>query len=355
MLSHADRVNVWMVFMSDPLGGWISGVFGLDPLTGSVALPLWAAGACTALFVVFFALAFGRAGRDGIIGGIARISLILVGAVLAWFSLEGTTRQDTAAERRSLEARAGVLATRATMPGSPLACLDAMAGDAVERACEKTLFATPEAMASAVSYVAAQLNLFADVSEFVNRGNSDLEPLLASLRRAVETDRYGLVAHVLATRDGCTAGECPALAMMRDATRLNANLIERTYDFYVGRHSTVWPAPGAGPTAGAAPAAVPGAAGAQPPQQGTAALPSPAAPRPHGTNGELFFPTSDTIPPVHIMTSEPNETTGSAPARTPPKRPAQKDQPKAQKDQHSKQQAPIDLNTAARGAPPAAQ
>ena len=42
-----------------------------------------------------------------------------------------------------------------------------------------------------MSYVAAQLNLFADVSEFVNRGNSDMEPLLASLRRAVETDRYG--------------------------------------------------------------------------------------------------------------------------------------------------------------------
>ncbi len=46
-------------------------------------------------------------------------------------------------------------------------------------------------MASAVSYVAAQLNLFADVSEFVSRGKSDMEPLLASLRRAVETDRYG--------------------------------------------------------------------------------------------------------------------------------------------------------------------
>ncbi len=106
------------------------------------------------------------------------------------------------------------------MPGSPLACLDAMAGDAVERSCERTLFATPEAMASAVSYAAAQINLFADVSAFVNRGNSEMEPLLASLRRAVETDRYGLVAHVLATRDGCTGRPMPGIGA--DARRAAA-------------------------------------------------------------------------------------------------------------------------------------
>src|ERR687891_1750565 len=110
--------------MSDSFGGWIP---WLDPLTGTLTLPLWAAGAVTALFIVFCALALSRAGRDGIVGGVARIALVLVGAVLAWFFLEGTTRQDAAAERRALEARADVLATRATMPGSPLACLDGMA------------------------------------------------------------------------------------------------------------------------------------------------------------------------------------------------------------------------------------
>ena len=198
---------------------------------------------------MFCALAFSRAGREGMVGGVARIALVLVGAVLAWFFLEGTTRQDVAAERRALEARAGALATRATMPGSPLACLDAMAGDTVEGSCERTLFATPEAMASAVSYVAAQLSLFADVSEFVHRGNSDLEPLLASLRRAIETDRYGLVAHVLATRDGCTAEQCRGVGADARRQRVNANLAQRTYEFYVGRHSAVWPAAAPGPTA----------------------------------------------------------------------------------------------------------
>jgi hypothetical protein len=336
--------------MSDPLGGLFP---GLDPVTGTMTLPLWAAGAATALFVVFCAMVLSRAGREGITGGVARIGLVLVGAVLAWFFLEGTSKQDASAERRALEARAGVLATRATMPGSPLACLDAMAGETVERSCERTLFATPEAMAAAVSYVAAQINLFADVTDFVNRGGSELEPLLASLRRAVETDRYGLVAHVLATRDGCTTDQCAAFTMMRDAGRITANLTQGTYDFYVGRHSTVWPAPAPGPTAGAAPvasatpAAVPGVAGALPP--GASAFASPGEQRPPGSK-ELFFPSSDSIPPVNIMTAEPAsqpETTGSAPARTPPRRPAQA--PKQQP--HQQAQPPIDLNTARGGAP----
>jgi hypothetical protein len=330
--------------MSDSFGGWIP---GLDPLTGTLTLPLWAAGAATALFVVFCALALSRAGREGIAGGVARISLMLVGAVVAWFVLEGTNRHDAAAERRALEARADALAARTAGPGSSLACLDGMAGDAVEGACERTLFASPEAMASAVSYTAAKLTLFADVSDFASRGNTDLEPLLASLRRAIETDRYGLVAHVLATRDGCTAEQCAPLVMMRDAGRLTANLTQRTYDFYVARHSAVWPASASGPVANASPGAVPSAV---PSLAGSSALVVPGTPRP-----ELFFPSSDSIPPVNIMTAEPAaapETTGSAANRPPARRPAQKDQPK---QQQAPQQTPIDLNSpAARGGAPLA-
>jgi hypothetical protein len=305
--------------MSDPPGSWIP---GLDPLTGAMTLPLWAAGALAALFVVFGVLAFSRAGRESVADTVGRVVLILVGAVFTWSFLQGVARQDAAGERRALEARAGALAARATTPGSPLACLDALAGDAVEQSCERTLFATPESMASAVSYVATQLSLFADVSQFVKRGDAKLEPLLTSLRRAVETDRYGLVAHVLATRDGCTAQRCPALATMRDPGRVSINLAQRTYDSYVIRHSSVWPAPAPTADVSPAPAAVPGTPALP---QGATAVASPGAPRPAVRNGELFFPSSETIPPVNIMTAEPpapSETTGSAPARTPPKRPA---------------------------------
>jgi hypothetical protein len=350
-----------MMTMSDPLGGVISGVFALDASTGTVTLSLWAAGALAALLVAVCAIALSRASRDGIAGSFGLVALVVASAALAWFFLQG--RQDAATERHALEARAGVLATRATMPGSPLACLDAMAGDAVEGSCERTLFASPEAMASAVSYVAAQLSLFVDVSRFVNRGHPEFEPLLASLRRAVERDRYGLVAHVLATRDGCTSDQCPALALMSDAQRVSDNLTQRTYDFYVVRHSAVWPAPAQGPVANAAPAtgappgslpnslpnSLPGVSGRQAMPSGTSAAALPGSPRPSGAGPELFFPNAESIPPVNIMTAEPSggqpETTGSAPSRPPARRAAPKEQ--------SKQQAPIDLNAAARGAPSA--
>lgn len=352
--------------MSDPLKGWMSGIFALDPSTGSLTLPLWAAGALTALFVVICALALTRVVRDGMTGGGGRAAMVFGGVALAWLYVQGIILQNGAAERRALEARADGLATRATVPGSPLACLDALAGDTVDSACERTLFASPEGLASAVSYAAAQLSLFGDVSNFVNRGHSELKPLLAILRRAVESDRYGLVAHVLATRDGCTSMQCPALARMRDAGRVTGNLAQRTYDLYVTRHSAAWPAAGSGSVASATPvtsaaAPVTSATGAaQPP--GESALASPGSPRPPGAGGpELFFPTSETIPPVNIMTAEPArapETAASAPVRTPPRRPAQKDQqPKPEPKQaaqpkHEPKQAPIDLNAAARGAPP---
>ena len=214
MLSHAV---VWPVDgWSCPIHSerWISWARSVGGHVDAAAL---GGRRLTALFVVFCALALSRAGRDGSIGGVARIALVLVGAVVAWFFLEGTTRQERPPSGARLKRAPACWRRARPCRGRRSPASTPWPARRSKRSCERTLFATPEAMASAVSYVAAQLNLFADVSEFVNRGNSDMEPLLASLRRAVETDRYGLVAHVLATRDGCTTEQCPALALMRDA------------------------------------------------------------------------------------------------------------------------------------------
>src|SRR5262245_10627483 len=200
--------------MSDLLGRWIP---GLDPIMGTLTLPLWTAGALAALFIVFCIIAFDRAGRDGVIGWTSRAVLVLAGVAVTWFVLDGKMRQETGADRRALEARASSLAARATVPGSPLACLNGAVGETVEGSCERALFATPEAAAAAVSYVAAQFDLLSDASEFVRRNGGDLESMVAAVRRPVEADRYGLVAQVLATRDGCTIDQCPALAVLHDA------------------------------------------------------------------------------------------------------------------------------------------
>ena len=104
-------------------------------------------------------------------------------------------------------------------PGSALACLDANAGEAVERACEKALFATPESVAAAVAYVSAKLTLLADGLDYARRVDGAYAAQLEGLRRAAETDRFGLVAHVLATRDGCTAESCATFKLLEDPSR----------------------------------------------------------------------------------------------------------------------------------------
>jgi hypothetical protein len=178
-----------------------------------------------------------------------------------------------------------------------LACLDAGAGDAVETACEKAVFATPQSVAEAVSYVSARLALLADATEFVRRTGSNYESGLAPLRLAIETDRYGFVAHVLSVRDSCTPLLCDSYVLLHDPDRVQANLRERLFDRYVDRYAVKWATqtqPATTPVAETpspyATASVPTAAPAPP----TAAAPS-----------KFDFPSAASIPPVSIMNAEP--------------------------------------------------
>ncbi len=80
------------------------------------------------------------------------------------------------------------------------------------------------------------------------------------LRRALEADRFGIVAHVLATRDGCTPGRCSAFAWLQDTSRIGVNLAERPFEARIKSHQANWPAAGARP-GGEQPALRPGVPG----------------------------------------------------------------------------------------------
>ncbi len=228
--------------------------------------------------------------------------VVLVLALAAAWALDHIFDRDRGGDR--LEAQALELSARALVPGSPLACLDGMAGETVEEACEKALFATAETTAAAVSYVAAQLALLTAV------GDADAQKtglLRTSLRRAIETDRFGIVAHVLAARGQCTPNHCSAFALLQDATRVKTNLVRRPYEARVAKHMAAWSAPGH-----PAPATEPLSA------ELTGASAGRAAGR------DLYFPSADSIPPVNIMTAEPaarqpGDTTGEASAPSPRK------------------------------------
>jgi hypothetical protein len=257
-------------------------------------------------------LALTRAGADG--RSLPAAVLVLIAVVGAcWWVGDYLSRRDRAAEQRALDARVFELAARAFMPGSALGCLDPLVAETMEDTCEKTIFASPEATAAAISYVAAQLAVLGSAGEHA------ADPGMLALRRALEADRFGIVAHVLAARDGCTSDQCSAFAWLEDTSRIKVHLAERPFEARVKTYSASWPPAGSRAVATSAPASAPGAAARVP--------------------NNLYFPSASSIPPVNIMTAEPQAaqrqpqaTTGAAEAAppTPPRRPPQANTPQRQ-------------------------
>jgi hypothetical protein len=273
---------------------------GFDPATGALVLPLWSAAVIAAALVASCVFILRRAGRDGMIEALPRAGLLLGGAAVAWIVLSAVSAGSFAAQRRALDARLLEMTTRAVMPGSALACLDAIAGELVEESCEKALFASPEATAASVAYVTAQLSLLADGSEYERRSGANYEAALAGLRRAVETDRFGIVAHVLADRDGCTVGRCDTFGLLRDTSQVSDNLAEHKYETYVMHHASEWLQSALSLMAVNAPSASPSLPASAP-------SPAPGPPSaPAGKPNGLYFPSSASIPPVSIMSAEPS-------------------------------------------------
>lgn len=297
---------------------------GSDFVSGALALSVFFMGAVLAVLAVFGVVAFRRAGQAGSSGTLWRAALVMVGAIVAWALLDRSTGREQAADRRAFDARVAELTARAIAPGSALACLDAVASATVEAACEKALFASPEATAAAVAYVDARLSLLPPGMALAARDPS-YEPVLQRLRRAIESDRFGLVAHVLTTR-GCNSSDCADIKLMRDPSRVLANMKARTFDTHVVMHGVAWHPPGSA-LAAAPPASDPGssvASAPRPPEQtiGTG----------HGVplSSKYDFPSSASIPAVSIMNAEPAlpPEPRAAPAPAPP--PRQPSQPRRQ-------------------------
>jgi len=257
-------------------------MLGFASEIASSSFRLWVAAGAAAFLFALCMVAFLRQQ----ISPPLRAGLVILGAAfgaaVTWASLESTSVSDSGVERRALELRADELNARALAPGSPLACLNGLAGESVETACEKALFASPASVASASSYVAARFVLMAGMASLAQRG-ADIETTLAPLRRSLEADRFGFLAHVLAVGEGCTSQNCKKLALLRDASRVRANLDARVFDRYVDRYLEIW---------------------AKPPEPETAQA-QPAAQEPPHKMVNIDFPSAASIPAVSIMNPEP--------------------------------------------------
>ena len=272
---------------------------GFDPEAGNSALRLWIAAGSAALLVAVCILTVVRS-RIKVASALERTSVIIAGAILgavmAWAFLDRSFGHDNDADRRALELRAEELTAHSLAPGSALPCLDALAGDDVEEACEKSLFASATNVAVASSYVMARLDLLSDMVAYVKRGGN-IDTTLVPLRRAVEADRFGFLAHALAIRDGCTSQQCKALVVLNDPSHVRANLSTATLDRYLAHYVAVWTQPGDNAVADAS-AAAPATPGQLPPRKIV----------------NIDFPTAASIPAVSIMNPEPGGKSAAVPA-----------------------------------------
>jgi hypothetical protein len=216
-------------------------------LSATVAIPIWTAALAAAAIIVLTAVIhqLAAARRVAAIIGIAALLAAFSFAAASMFQpgMGASPRSQVAgdaAERHALEARRADLTARATMPGSPLSCLNALASEPVESACKQAVFATPTSAAVAVSYAAAQLRLLADGLAYARRSDPAYAISLADLRLAAENDAYGVYAHVLATRDRCTAEQCAAFALLNDSSTLKVHLRQRLYTTTLAEHRGRW-------------------------------------------------------------------------------------------------------------------
>jgi hypothetical protein len=216
--------------------------------------------------------------------------------------INAVTGGERAAKREALLKRAVELDPSALIPGSILPCVDGAAGETVGNACEKTIFASAQSAAAAVTYMGARIDLLNEARALAPGDRGLLSNALLGTRRTVALDRYGIAAHVLAERDGCTAARCAIFVMLDHAEALKSNLKAQAFDQYVSRYAASWNEPNPAPPKTAAASAAPAPV--------VSALPA-AAPDVKGTRapirpGEPWdFPSADSIPAVSIVTPEP--------------------------------------------------
>ncbi|MET3838835.1 hypothetical protein [Bradyrhizobium sp. OAE829] len=254
----------------------------LDQIWRTPTFPMWltlAAAGFLGIIVLITLLRAEKSVANGVLTVMTLLAIVVaVAATIRSFGPDGGVSS----------AGTRVASVSAALP--QLSCVDDLAGDAVLNACEKTLFGSADSVAAAVTYAASQITRLTGLGDAATADKATSSDLQA-LRRAVERDRYGLMAYVLMARDHCTPAACAAFAALADKRQVVANMDERLYENLITRYAPSWNAP---PLAATSPGLLAG-------------LP-PSMPTGRPTNAE--FPSAANTPPVNIMTPEPT----SAPA-----------------------------------------
>jgi len=274
-------------------GAWPT---SLDQIWRSAAFPMWLTLAAAGFFGLLMLITLVRAEKSVANGALTVIALLAIGIAVAATIRSGPANvRSTSGEVRT--------ASEPTPALPSLSCLDDLAGDVVLGVCEKAVFASADSTAAAVSYVAAQISRLTSYGDAASAAKV-MTPELEALRRSIEHDRYGIVAQVLQVRDHCSPTECAVFRSLTDNHQIITNMDEHLYEGLVNRYAALWTAPP--PPASASTAPGMGALAAYPPSIAT------------GKPTTIDFPSSNSIPPVSIMSSEPARAAAAPPTAAAP-------------------------------------
>lgn len=263
-----------------------------DQATGMISLPIWVSAAVAAVLVVLAIMALVRSGAFKTLFALLALGVVVYGSWMGWHAFERFGNTERVEQRRAFDQRVAELMGRATVPGSPLSCLEGTALEQVVTGCEKVLFESPENVASAVAFVTARISLLVDGLDIASHSQLNYDNALNVLRRGLEMDRFGVVAHVMSQQPNCLPQQCEMLILLRDANKIRVNLQDKPFEALVAKYSPQWSQP------------------VRPESTRNSNMPPPPAP----LSSRFDLPSSASIPPVSIMNTEQSPPAGSPPA-----------------------------------------
>lgn len=271
----------------------------LDQLWRSPSFPIWATLIAGVFFGLVLLVTLFRAEKSMANGALAVITLLAIAvAVASGLRGFGGGNRTIVASNQSIQQPVLLLPA--------LSCLDGLAGENVEAACERALFASADSTAAAVSYTASQITRLTSLGDTV-AASKVMTPELSALRRVIERDRYGLAAQVLLTREKCSPTACDMFRSLSNWRRISENMADGAYEGLVGRYAANWTAQ---------PPLAPQPSVASIPSAALAGVPGAVSP---GRPSTVEFPTAASIPPVNIMGTEPPAPSPAAAQAAPPR------------------------------------
>jgi hypothetical protein len=210
----------------------------------TMTLPGWAVAAAGFGLVLLLILVMRPRSDTSGLATLAQLALVAVVAGAAYFGLKQYENNSRFVERKAIEDRAAALLSHASQPGSVLGCLNA-ASPVLDEACEKTIFAEPQRITSAIAVTADRVALLYDATTYSTREPAFLDRF-DHLRKSLEADPYGIVAHILATEHKCLPNSCPRFRIFKDADKVKANLTGRKFDDLLNKYKETWAKTGPG-------------------------------------------------------------------------------------------------------------